>query len=251
MRQILGRSVRKLTGLKGKAADARVDKLANDLRLTQRHLDLKPRQLSGGLKQRVAIARAFAGDPRIVVADEPTSALDVSVQAAILNVLSELQAESKTGYLLISHDLGVVRYLADRIAVMYLGRIMEVGDSETVFRGPNHPYTEALLSAVPSVDGEPAARIRLEGEIPSPANPPTGCVFHTRCHRFIQNLCEVTEPPLIEVEPGHEMKCHIPLEELRRLQTKAKVEDIVLTTPPEALEAAIVLDHDGPPAGAI
>jgi peptide/nickel transport system ATP-binding protein len=246
VRQILGRSVRKLTGLKGKAADDRVDKLADDLRLTQRHLDLKPRQLSGGLKQRVAIARAFAGDPRIVVADEPTSALDVSVQAAILNVLSELQAESKTGYLIISHDLGVVRYLADRIAVMYLGRIMEVGDSETVFRGPNHPYTEALLSAVPSVDGEPAARIRLEGEIPSPANPPSGCVFHTRCHRFMQGICEVTEPPLIEVEPGHQMKCHIPLEELRLLQTKARVEDIVLTTPPEALEAAAAEGVDGP-----
>ena len=135
-RHILQRSVSKLTGLKGKAVNERVDKLAADLRLTQRHLDLKPRQLSGGLKQRVAIARAFAGDPRIVVADEPTSALDVSVQAAILNLLSELQAKSKTSYLLISHDLGVVRYLADRIAVLYLGRIMEVGDSETVFRGP-------------------------------------------------------------------------------------------------------------------
>src|SRR6478672_3834560 len=153
VRQILRRSVSKLTGLKGKAVDDRVDKLASDLRLTQRHLDLKPRQLSGGLKQRVAIARAFAGDPEIVVADEPTSALDVSVQAAILNLLSELQLKSRTSYLLISHDLGVVRYLADRIAVMYLGRIMEVGDSETVFKGPNHPYTEALLSAVPNVDG--------------------------------------------------------------------------------------------------
>ena len=120
-RHILARSVTKLTGLKGKAVNERVDKLAADLRLTQRHLDLKPRQLSGGLKQRVAIARAFAGDPKIVVADEPTSALDVSVQAAILNLLSDLQLRSKTSYLLISHDLGVVRYLADRIAVMYLG----------------------------------------------------------------------------------------------------------------------------------
>ncbi len=222
VRHILGRSVGKLTGLRGKAVDERVDRLAQHLRLTQRHLDLKPRQLSGGLKQRVAIARAFAGDPRIVVADEPTSALDVSVQAAILNVLSELQAESKTSYLLISHDLGVVRYLADRIAVMYLGRIMEVGDSETVFRGPNHPYTEALLSAVPSVDGEQRNRIRLDGEIPSPANPPSGCVFHTRCPRRIEGLCEVTEPPLAEVEPGHLMKCHIPLEELRRLQSERR-----------------------------
>ncbi len=220
VRNILSRSVSKLTGLRGKAVTERVDTLATSLRLTQRHLDLKPRQLSGGLKQRVAIARAFAGDPRIVVADEPTSALDVSVQAAILNVLSELQAQSKTSYLLISHDLGVVRYLADRIAVMYLGRIMEVGQSEAVFKGPNHPYTEALLSAVPSLDGTPRTRIRLEGEVPSPSNPPSGCVFHTRCPRMIPGLCEVTEPPLAEVEPGHLMSCHIPLEELRRLQDR-------------------------------
>ena len=221
-RHILSRSVSKLTGLKGKAVNARVDKLAADLRLTQRHLDLKPRQLSGGLKQRLAIARAFAGEPRIVVADEPTSALDVSVQAAILNLLSELQVKNKTSYLLISHDLGVVRYLADRIAVMYLGRIMEVGGSETVFGGPNHPYTEALLSAVPNVDGEDRQRILLQGEIPSPADPPAGCVFHTRCHRMIAGLCEVTEPPLIEVDPGHMMSCHIPFAELGRLQQKAK-----------------------------
>jgi peptide/nickel transport system ATP-binding protein len=236
-RHILARSVSKLTGLKGKAVNERVDKLAADLRLTQRHLDLKPRQLSGGLKQRLAIARAFAGDPRIVVADEPTSALDVSVQAAILNLLSELQIKSRTSYLLISHDLGVVRYLADRIAVLYLGRIMEVGESETVFRGPNHPYTEALLSAVPNVDGEDRRRIILEGEIPSPANPPTGCVFNTRCPRVIRGLCEVTEPPLVEVEPGHMMSCHIPLEELRRLQRRSTDADApVLTTPPAPVE---------------
>src|SRR3954464_7233642 len=240
-RHILSRSVSKLTGLKGKAVNERVDKLASDLRLSQQHLDLKPRQLSGGLKQRLAIARAFAGDPRIVVADEPTSALDVSVQAAILNLLSELQVRSKTSYLLISHDLGVVRYLADRIAVMYLGRIMEVGDSETVFRGPNHPYTEALLSAIPKVEGEPGARIRLEGEIPSPANPPSGCVFHPRCPRFMKGLCDVPDPPLIEVEPGHLMSCHIPVEELRTLQAAARRTDETLTTPPEALQEAAAL----------
>src|SRR6188508_3129234 len=152
VRRILKRSVTKLTGLRGAAADKRVDELAESLRLSQRHLDLKPRQLSGGLKQRVAIARAFAGDPRIVVCDEPTSALDVSVQAAILNLLAELQAEQKTSYVFITHDMGVVRYLADRIAVMYLGRIQEIGYTDDVFNGPHHPYTEALLSAVPSVD---------------------------------------------------------------------------------------------------
>ena len=219
VRRILMRSVEKLTGIKGNEANARVEALAAHLRLTPRHLDLKPRQLSGGLKQRVAIARAFAGDPRIVVCDEPTSALDVSVQAAILNLLADLQAEQRTSYVFITHDMGVVRYLADRIAVMYLGRIQEVGPTDDVFHGPNHPYTEALLSAIPSVDGEATNRIRLEGEIPSPANPPSGCVFHPRCPRVIMGVCDVTEPPLLEVSPGHSMRCHIPIDELRVLQT--------------------------------
>ncbi len=218
VRRILMRSVEKLTGVKGDAANARVEALAAHLRLTPRHLDLKPRQLSGGLKQRVAIARAFAGDPRIVVCDEPTSALDVSVQAAILNLLADLQSEERTSYVFITHDMGVVRYLADRIAVMYLGRIQEVGPTDEVFHGPNHPYTEALLSAIPSVDGEPSKRIRLQGEIPSPANPPSGCVFHPRCPRVIKGVCDVSEPPLAEVSPGHAMRCHIPIDELRRLQ---------------------------------
>ena len=186
------------------------------MRLSPRHLDMRPRQLSGGLKQRVAIARAFAGDPRIVVCDEPTSALDVSVQAAILNLLSELQTTESTSYLFISHDLGVVRYLADRIVVMYLGRVQEVGTTEQIFDGPHHPYTEALLSAVPSVDGEPSRRIRLTGEIPSPAHPPAGCVFHTRCHRFIKGTCDVIEPPVVELEPGHTIRCHLPVSELGR-----------------------------------
>jgi peptide/nickel transport system ATP-binding protein len=221
VRRILLRSVEKLTGVKGQAANERVEALAAHLRLTPRHLDLKPRQLSGGLKQRVAIARAFAGDPRIVVCDEPTSALDVSVQAAILNLLADLQSEEKTSYVFITHDMGVVRYLADRIAVMYLGRIQEVAPTDDIFNGPNHPYTEALLSAIPSVDGEPTSRIRLEGEIPSPANPPSGCVFHPRCPRVIHGVCEVTEPPLVEVAPGHAMRCHIPIEELRILQKKS------------------------------
>jgi peptide/nickel transport system ATP-binding protein len=218
VRRILLRSVIKLTSMTGSEANFRVETLAEQMRLTPRHLDLRPRQLSGGLKQRVAIARAFAGDPRIVVCDEPTSALDVSVQAAILNLLADLQSEKHTSYVFITHDMGVVRYLADRIAVMYLGRIQEVGPTDDVFKGPHHPYTEALLSAVPSVDGEPTKRIRLDGEIPSPANPPSGCVFHPRCPRAIPGVCEVSEPPLLEVSPKHSMRCHIPLETLRVLQ---------------------------------
>jgi peptide/nickel transport system ATP-binding protein len=218
VRRILLRSVDKLVGIKGAEANARVEALAAQLRLTPRHLDLKPSQLSGGLKQRVAIARAFAGDPRIVVCDEPTSALDVSVQAAILNLLAELQAKQQTSYVFISHDMAVVRYLADRIAVMYLGRIQEIGPTDDVFRGPHHPYTEALLSSVPSVDGTTKERIRLPGEVPSPANPPSGCVFHPRCPRAIEGLCENTEPPLVAISPRHSIRCHIPADELAQLQ---------------------------------
>jgi peptide/nickel transport system ATP-binding protein len=183
------------------------------------HYNSKPRHLSGGLKQRVAIARAFAGSPALVVCDEPTSALDVSVQAAIINLLSELQVEENVAYLFISHDLNVVRYIADRVAVMYLGRLMEVGTSERVFSGPNHPYTEALLSASPELADD--KRIRLEGEIPEPSNPPSGCVFQTRCPRKIGDICETVEPELVEAEPGWFKRCHIPVEELRAMQMGA------------------------------
>jgi peptide/nickel transport system ATP-binding protein len=193
--------------------------LIDSVRMEERHLPLRPAQLSGGLKQRVAIARAFAGLPRIVVCDEPTSALDVSVQAAILNVLADLQADEHVTYLFISHDLGVVRYLSDRIAVLYLGKLMEVGPAESVFAAPHHPYTEALLQAVPSIDGSHGRRVRLTGEVPSAAEPPSGCVFHTRCPRRLESgVCESTEPPLSEVAPGHMISCHIPIEQLALLQ---------------------------------
>ncbi len=185
VRRIIGRALYKLLGLHGDDRDERTSQLVESVRFDESLLGAKPAQLSGGLKQRVAIARAFAGEPRIVLCDEPTSALDVSVQAAILNLLVELQTQKGVSYIFISHDLGVVRYISDRIAVMYLGRLQEVGDAETVFGGPHHPYTEALLSAVPTLEGEERTRIRLEGEIPSAANPPSGCVFHTRCPRFL------------------------------------------------------------------
>ena len=218
VRGIIGRAVVKLLGMGGKEVEQRVQDIASGVRLTQLHLDAKPRQLSGGLKQRVAIARAFAGEPRMVVCDEPTSALDVSVQAAILNLLADLQQDRSTAYLFISHDLGVVRYLADRIAVLYLGHVLELGDAETVFSAPHHPYTEALLSAVPTLDETDKKRIRLAGEIPSAANLPTGCVFHSRCPRQKSALCETEQPPLEEKEPGHFMRCHWTIDELREMQ---------------------------------
>jgi peptide/nickel transport system ATP-binding protein len=224
VRQLITRPLVKLAGLSGAALRDRLTDLVRSVRLENRHLTLRPRQLSGGLKQRVAIARAFGGGPRLVVCDEPTSALDVSVQAAILNLLADLQAKEQVTYLFISHDLGLVRYLSDRIAVLYLGRLMELGPAERVFSGPHHPYTEALLSAVPSLDGQRPDRIRLTGEIPSAAHPPTGCVFHTRCPRKLSSgICESTEPPLAEVEPGHLMSCHIPIDQLTTLQSNDRV----------------------------
>ena len=149
------------------------------------------------------------------------------MQAAILNLLTDLQRREDVSYLFISHDLGVVRYLSDRIAVLYLGRLMELGPAERVFSGPHHPYTEALLSAVPTLDAVGRERIRLTGEIPSAANPPSGCVFHTRCPRNLGEICSSTEPPLAELESGHSIRCHIPLEELARLQRKDAEEETV------------------------
>jgi peptide/nickel transport system ATP-binding protein len=221
VRHLIGRALTKLAGTAGKDREAALQEVIRSVRMEPRHLGLRPAQLSGGLKQRVAIARAFAGNPQVLVCDEPTSALDVSVQAAILNLLGELQGKNRVTYLFISHDLGVVRYLSDQIAVLYLGRLMEYGEAETVFSAPHHPYTEALLSAVPSLEGTPGDRIILSGEIPSPANPPTGCVFHTRCPRVLPTgVCQTVEPPLAEEDPGHLIRCHIPLAELRVLQKR-------------------------------
>jgi peptide/nickel transport system ATP-binding protein len=224
VRALISRPLSRLAGLSGSALRDRLAELIASVRLEDRHLPLHPSQLSGGLKQRVAIARAFGARPEVVVCDEPTSALDVSVQAAILNLLADLQQKERVTYLFISHDLGLVRYLSDRIVVLYLGRVMEVGPSEVVFDGPHHPYTEALFSAVPSLDGQRPDRIRLAGEIPSAANPPGGCVFHTRCPRKLPTgICESTEPPLLEGEPGHQIRCHIPVGELRELQHSPSV----------------------------
>jgi peptide/nickel transport system ATP-binding protein len=216
VRGLIGRAITKLAGIRGGAVISRLLELTRVVRLADRYLTAKPRQLSGGLKQRVAIARAFAGDPRVVVCDEPTSALDVSVQAAILNLLADLQAMQGVSYVFISHDMGVVRYLSDRIAVLYLGRLMQVGTAEQVFAGPYHPYTEALLSAIPTLEGRQPERIRLMGEIPSAIDPPKGCVFHTRCPHKIGAICEMQEPPLTDIGEGGVVRCHIPVAELPR-----------------------------------
>jgi len=168
-------------------------------------------ELSGGQAQRVCVARALALNPSFVVLDEPTSSLDVSVQAQILNLLKELQKELGLTYLLITHDLGVVEYLVNLVAVMYLGRIVEIGNFEEIFRDAAHPYTQALLSAVPSVDGTALtqSRIILRGAVPSPANPPSGCTFHPRCHKYIGDVCRDVEPSLNPLGATRKVACHL------------------------------------------
>jgi peptide/nickel transport system ATP-binding protein len=219
VKRLIGRALSRLAALRGAAQDERLAALTAAVRLPNRYLGARTRQLSGGLKQRVAIARAFAGEPRVVVCDEPTSALDVSVQASILNLLADLQRERGTSYVFISHDLHVVRYLSDRIAVLYLGRLLEIGPAAAVFDGPHHPYTEALLSSAHALDAAPhGERIRLSGEVPSAAAPPSGCVFHTRCPRKLGAVCEQQDPPFIDAGDGHRIRCHIPIQDLRTLQ---------------------------------
>jgi peptide/nickel transport system ATP-binding protein len=218
VRSIIGRALRALAGVGGREQDERTRDLAASVRLEPRHLDARPSALSGGLKQRVAIARSFAGTPALVLCDEPTSALDVSVQAAILNLLVDLQAREGVSYVFISHDLAVVRYVADRIAVMYLGQIVDIGPADRVFSPPHHPYTEALLSAIPSLAAGARPRIRLYGPIPSPSDPPSGCRFHTRCPRAIAGLCAEVEPPWQADAAGHRYRCHIAPDDLARAQ---------------------------------
>ena len=192
---------------------ARMLDLLDLVKLPREFADRMPRQLSGGQKQRVGIARAFAGDARIVVADEPVSALDVSVQAAVTDLLMEIQREHKTTLLFISHDLSIVRYLADRVMVMYLGHVVEMGSTDQVFSPPYHPYTEALLSAVPIADTKIKKKhIVLEGDIPSAMNPPSGCPFQTRCNwkdKAGRTLCETEVPPQKTLANGHQIKCHL------------------------------------------
>jgi peptide/nickel transport system ATP-binding protein len=197
----------------------RVMELLDLVKLPRDFARRRPRQLSGGQKQRVGIARAFAGNPSMVVADEPVSALDVSVQAAVTQLLMEIQHENRTTLLFISHDLSLVRYLADRVIVMYLGTIAEQGTTDEVFAPPYHPYTEALLSAIPIADTSVEKKhIVLEGDIPSAVNPPPGCPFQTRCPRKVGKICEEQEPPIRVFGKNHRIACHIPPEELERME---------------------------------
>jgi peptide/nickel transport system ATP-binding protein len=215
----IGRALRRLQGRAPTDLTAGVARLLEVVKLSPAMAARKPRHLSGGEKQRAAIARALAGDPAVIVADEPVSALDVSVQAAIVNLLTEIQAAHGATLVFISHDLAVVRYLADTVAVMYLGTVAELGPVERVFTPPYHPYTEALLSAVPVPDPDRAvARILLEGRVPSAGEVPRGCPFATRCPRRIGAICDETPPP-VQRFGDHRIACHIPGDELRRLQT--------------------------------
>jgi oligopeptide transport system ATP-binding protein len=211
--QIVG-SPLKLHGLAdGKELRDRVLELLERVGLSSEHYNRYPHEFSGGQRQRIGIARALALNPALIVADEPVSALDVSIQAQIINLLEDLQDEFDLTYLFVAHDLGVVRHVSDRIAVMYLGKIVEIGPADAVCNSPIHPYTLSLLSAVPIPDPRENARrehVILEGDVPSPANPPPGCRFHTRCPKATE-VCRVEEPPLVDHGNDHWAACHHPL----------------------------------------
>jgi peptide/nickel transport system ATP-binding protein len=217
--QALRRPLMKLRGLTRPQAEVEALKLLAAVNLRQEYAQRYPDALSGGEKQRVAIARAFASHPDIVIADEPVSALDVSVQSAVLNLLAQLQEDYQTAYLFISHDLAVIGYLADYVAVMYLGQLVEVGYTKDVFNPPLHPYTEALLAAIPNIDPSlSASHPPLQGDPPSAQALPRGCRFHTRCPHKLGPLCEGTPPPWQSDSDEHYIRCHIPIAELQAMQ---------------------------------
>ena len=188
----------------------KVNNLLDAVSISREYINRYPHEFSGGQRQRIAIASALATDPKLVMCDEPVSALDVSVRAQVLNLLKELQEQRKLTYIFVSHDMSVIEYICDRVAIMYLGKIVEIGKKEDIFNRPQHPYTKALLSAVPKADEAPGSRERiiLEGDIPSPVNPPSGCVFRTRCPHATEK-CAKECPVTIDLGNGHQVSCHL------------------------------------------
>ena len=210
VRQIIGQPLK----IHGKVSDAEVDERVKEMMervgLKVGHMNRYPHQFSGGQRQRIGIARALILNPKFVVCDEPVSALDVSIQAQIIELLADLKRDLGLTYLFISHDISVIGYVSERIAVMYLGKIVEEGDTHTILNSPMHPYTQALLSSVPQVDhtGATKDRIRLTGDLPSPVDPPKGCKFHTRC-QYASEICKTVEPAYQTVEGTHSVACHL------------------------------------------
>jgi peptide/nickel transport system ATP-binding protein len=235
----------KIHGVEKSQRKARVQELLATVGLSPEHYNRFPHEFSGGQRQRIGVARALALNPKLIVADEPVSALDVSIQSQMLNLLDDLQRELKLTYIFIAHDLGVVRHVSDRIAVMYLGKLVELSPAEDLYERPIMPYTEALLSAVPIPDPDLSharERIVLEGDVPSPINPPSGCRFHPRC-RYMTEICKEVEPPLVDYGRSHYAACHHPLNVDRETLERAKVSS--RHTPAAADQSAKPRDSSG------